>query len=67
MSIDLNALSGRIKAEEQACDNIRGRLAHTDLSEISARVLRGMLERKEKWLRESRTLYAQKCQRRDVR
>jgi hypothetical protein len=69
MTIDLNALSGRIKAEETAADICRVLLAdrseHRPLGD-RRRALRLVLEEKEKWLRENRALYAQEIEKRRV-
>jgi hypothetical protein len=59
MAIDLNALSGRIKAEEAECDRLRDKIAS---SVPAAGLLESMLAHKEKWLRENRALYAQECE-----
>lgn len=65
-AIDLQALSGRIKAEETACDLLRASIAEPG---ANAGSLQLALACKEKWLRESRALYAQEYekQRRFIR
>jgi hypothetical protein len=64
-TIDLAALSGRIKAEEAAADIARTLLAdwsvHRPLGD-RRRALRKVLEEKEQWLREARLVYAARSQ-----